>query len=409
MHNNPAKVKSKLTEKIFLFALFSSLAFGKWGAWIGVPSKGIFLIDFLFFFTLFINFFKNGLDKKLMIFYTLPLGFYCILEMYYSDYGNFITKIRDLLPFLYLAFVPSLVNMINKIGYRRIILVFRQSTVVHLFWSTLVLFRVLEPLQVMPNVFGVPIFQNRWDLSGMVFGIGILSWSDFRKMGLLRNKVLIAFFAIIGVAQGSRAGALATLIALFVSLIYSDQARLMRSKIKAITFMSVITIILAILANITSSIFPDSFFSRIGFIGYDQGRQTSARNTAVARADAAILVLKWTKSSNKVLFGAGPGFEILQESGAIRYLSGNAEVRSPHNWFIGLFSRFGIIGTIFWLSLVAIPFVGSTKQRDMRMLAMGGFICILTTGSMGVIIESPFGSLPLTVFVGIQHTIRKLR
>ena len=76
-------VRSLKGAPLVVFALFLSIAGGRWGAWIGFPSQGLFIIDLLFLFALFrSNIFKIVPKDLLVIFY---LAIFILVELIISN------------------------------------------------------------------------------------------------------------------------------------------------------------------------------------------------------------------------------------------------------------------------------------------------------------------------------------
>lgn len=137
-----------------------------------------------------------------------------------------------------------------------------------------------------------------------------------------------------------------------------------------------------------------------------------AISTQNARENAWFLILKYWYS-NKLWEGFLPGQHVVFESGALKYLSGEIEVRWPHNFFLSILFRNGVlVGAlmiIFMLYLlkVAIDNVRNIDSNlfDFQLLAL--FLSLLIVSLVGVVAESPFGYIPMVItasFVLIRNS-----
>jgi hypothetical protein len=129
--------------------------------------------------------------------------------------------------------------------------------------------------------------------------------------------------------------------------------------------------------------------------------QHGASITANARLKAQSQLYGWVKQRNQLIFGVGPGTEMVLDSGAVQYLYGDAVVRSPHSWIYGLLCRYGYFGSLIWLFLLTYPLIKTKAILSPLGMPMMGVYVILIVSFFGVIIESPFGSMPLALFVAL--------
>lgn len=138
-----------------------------------------------------------------------------------------------------------------------------------------------------------------------------------------------------------------------------------------------------------------------------------AVGTASARADSWPILLDYIGTQESwVVQGIGFGPNFMLDSGAGEALVGpnlesQTEVRSPHNYWLGTFARIGLIGVGLVASL-AIGLIATALRRVQRatsrietvvpmVLAVG----FLPTATVGVILESPFGSIPFWWSAGV--------
>lgn len=388
-----------ILEKALLASLFIPLAAGKWGNYIGFSSKGPFLEDILIFFAGFCIFFRKPellLDRPLIL---LAIFNFLLCQMIRNQEYAVGTKLRDLIPFIYFLLFPALAYLTNSIGLKRIIIVVRTATFFHLIWTSAVTAGIVVPFQA-PFPFMIPIFTTRWDQSGFVFAIGIGAWSRFPTMKLQQNLLIRLGFLVMAISQGSRAG----LLAVFVSILWvafrnyhendsTFEAR--RDLFFPFVFLSLLGIIF--FSPYLTKVLPEnSSLGRIGLVNISEQANANADGTALGRKIAQSKLLEWVKDKERLTLGVGPGVEMVYESGAFSHLSGAIEVRSPHSWLYGSLARFGIVGTIFWyVMLITVVRLNSFKWRRPESLWI---LVIMVTSFFGVIIESPFGAIPLAIF-----------
>ena len=96
------------------------------------------------------------------------------------------------------------------------------------------------------------------------------------------------------------------------------------------------------------------------------------------------------------------GYHFVLESGALRYLSGAADVRWPHNVLLSILCRSGLIlGVVLIFAIIGILIAAILGTRhpnadliDLQVLALVS--TIITVSCFGVLLESPFGYIPFT-------------
>jgi hypothetical protein len=139
----------------------------------------------------------------------------------------------------------------------------------------------------------------------------------------------------------------------------------------------------------------------------------NAISTQNARQEAWKMVTDyWTQ--NSFWFGFKPGEHVVQNSGALRYLSGEIEVRWPHNIFLSIMFRNGLMIGIFFCSLLLyILFMGlkniletTSELLDFQLFAF--LVSCIVVSSVGVVLESPFGYIPFTIISGMVLARREI-
>lgn len=131
----------------------------------------------------------------------------------------------------------------------------------------------------------------------------------------------------------------------------------------------------------------------------------SAASTQNARSYAWRLIYDYWKE-NAFWFGFDPGTHVIQNSGSLRYLSGELEVRWPHNVILSIMFRNGLIfgslllACIFYILYAALS---NSVQRNSTLLDfqfLAYLVSIFVVSSVGVVLESPFGYVPFTIIAG---------
>lgn len=389
---------------LILFALIGSIGLGKWGSYIGLPGGRIFLFDVLFLTGTFFGLLGIGNRFKGSGFFSIATSLFLITQFIRDITIPVFVSIRDLLPFIYLFAVPACSFALRGISDLTVVKVLRLAAVINCSWFLPSSLGILSPVSV-PIISQVPFFIERADQSGIAMGIGVLVWSAYPGLGLKPNYFVISLCVLAAAIGRSRAGLFTTLLALLFLLLSQDKKYItFKKRQRFILLSSVVLVALGVLiaSQLTNIAGENSSLARAGILGGSEESTMSGRNTSRARVLAAYSLINWVKESDQQFFGAGPGSEMVAESGAVAFLSGNVEVRSPHNWFIGLYARFGFFGFIFWCALIGqILLLGRDSESQIQKTLRAIVVLICFCSFFGVIMESPFGSLPLAVVLGL--------
>lgn len=393
----------RLLKVAQLFALISlgiPLAAGKWGSYIGFYNQGIFLGDFFLFSACLITLIiapRIILDNFALL--SSVWIFIIIQFMRNPNLGN-AEKIRDLVPYIYLGFYQPIAYLCKSIGFKHLLKVVRIATIFHLAWTSAISLGILKPF-TLPFFFGMPVFTTRWDQTGYVIAIGLVAWSGYSKYQVKGNNMVRFGFLLLTLTQGSRAGLLAFVAALLWIFLKSVIWEKTRNEGKKDTFLRFLlafgVVALLLLPSFIRFLPENSVLGRIGVLEISESARANASGTANDRRIAQQKLLNWVKFIDKTALGVGPGVEMVYESGAFINLSGSIEVRSPHSWPVGAIARFGIFGFFFWILLIYL--ISRFKFSDIKYPEFSWTLSILLTSLVGVIIESPFGSLPMIFFL----------
>ena len=395
-----SKTRLSISEKLILASLIASVGLGRWGSYLGLPAYNLFLIDILFFSGVSFGFLGFGRRFKGSAFFSISILLFMLFQLIRDLEVDLIIAARDLLPFIYLLFIPACVYALRNTPDVVIVKSLRYAATLNLAWFLPSSLGLLAPISISP-ISPIPLFTERADQSGIAMGVGVLAWSAFPSMRLKSNPTIIGLCVFAAAVGRSRAGLFTCLLALLLHFFFKEKLHAQSKRRER--FVAVITITLTVcflFFGSQSLLISDgnSSLARAGIFGNNQESVEGGRSTSRARYMAAKTLINWVEENNLQIFGAGAGKEIILESGAVVYLSGNPDVRAPHNWFIGLYSRFGFLGFLFWCALYAkILVLGRRDLGQLQQTLKAIILIICFCSSLGVIMESPFGALPIAI------------
>jgi hypothetical protein len=416
-------MKSKSKEKnlildTLLLLLCLDLFGGRWITYIGIPGTPFFFIDSIFILICLYKIFfarkSNGkfshelpVREKLVVW---GLFTFCSFQILRNQEADIVYRVRDLIPFIYIMFIPFLRKLLAKVNLILIADKLTWTSIAHTLWAIPSARSLFNPIEI-GGVFQEPLFGVRTDQTGFVLGVGILACFYRISQGYKprASSFLIFYLACCVILLNGRAAFLAVLFCLLIGflIIQNNRSNTQNSQ----RYLSVILIIflfttLSLVMNVLHVDLPeDSNLKRFGIVSSETGEgKISGDGTVQGRELAQKMLLEWTVNNENIMFGAGPGSEMLIESGAVKFLSGDLTVRSPHSWPIGLFSRFGVAGTILWFMSVILLLSHKIILAPIRIMTKfpeSLVVPIFITSLFGVIIESPFGALPFAIFMAI--------
>lgn len=403
-------------NKIVLVVLCLDLFGGRWITYVGIPGTPIYFLDSAFlllcsYALLICKLHKDHCRRSTNVnrYILLILFTFLLFQGLRNGSTNLALRFRDLMPFTYLFFVPFLNCNLKSVDKKSLADKLIFVGFAHLSWAIPSARGLISPVYL-GGIFQEPLFGVRTDQTGFVISIALLAC--FYRIGQsikLKQSIITAVCLSISVVFfNSRASLIAVAFSLLFGLIYlfKSNSLTLRHRISPIVSLGFIFLALILFLNVFQIDLPeDSSLKRVGLIYSSTGEgQNSAYWTRKGRENAQSLLIEWTKKNHMVWFGAGPGREMLLESGAVRYLSGDLTVRSPHSWPISLLARFGIIGAGLWVGVFLKFFTQNDMfHRGLKILAFprSAVYPIIITSLFGVIVESPFGMLPLVVFLAL--------
>ncbi|MGQ0576762.1 MAG: O-antigen ligase family protein [Pseudonocardia sp.] len=408
----PTDVQRRLPVDVLIGAagLAFPLAGGRWGSYVGVAP--VYLADVLMIVGSVLTLCRPGrycprYPRAFWFLWTATALFIAVAFLLGS--GESVTRIRDLLPWIYLMMVPAVVQWSIAAGRRRTIRYLTVVLLMHAAWAIPALLGVLPELVVSGGVFGQPVFADRADIDVPLLAAAVVV--VLHRWGSTPATITLGVFAgVAATAQTSRAALVGTALAVIVFALVRGILRGARGVVRMsgvlVALAFVVFALLPALASQAVNREDAGALARSGLYGSGEAAASGA-GTADARVRAWRLMLDHYRDSGYPLLGVGAGAEIVRDSGALRYLSGDGSVRAPHSWWVHAVVRFGPVGLGLWIGL----FVASIVRRADRGREPGGEFCtalgaqltvsIMLAASLGVVIESPFGSHSLLVGIAL--------
>lgn len=269
-----------------------------------------------------------------------------------------------------------------------------------------------------PPLFEVAPFQLRHDFDGAL--IAILAGLALRDLMLGRRVwrmgLLLGLCSAAVAGLPSRASLIGLMLALSFAALLTFAATPRLSK-KRVFFITTIPVVLtAAIVGLISTTPGLRLLATINPALASNAAQVNALGTRNAREQAWRLVIDWTNESPlRALFGGGFGNDFLTQSGAVSIIEGTAYtgVRSPHDYFVGVFARLGWVGLVLAVALVARLIGIILRHRAMiasepvLFFAAIVVVAIIPVALFGVVLEAPFGAIPFFWSAGVLLTLRK--
>ena len=350
--------------------------------------------------------------------------FVYILARFTTSVGNApgLDWLRDGVPFLYgvMAFIGARALAVSAATTRdRTMRVIWSAMIIHLVWTAFVVLTDQRAGFTAPApFFAAPVFQLRPDIDAALIAVAV---GMLLRHTLTHKRKFLALVALVlGIVTvfslGTRAGLLSLFVALAVSffITFASLGRKDGRRILLVMLVPAVVITLSAILPFTvpgqrmlATISPSSSYGEV---------QDSATGTQRARALTWTTIIEWTQEDTaRQVFGSGFGNDFLAESGTKAFLEGTTyeNVRSPHNWFVGIYARMGLIGTL--IAVAVILELGSLISTNRKrigsepILAVSALIvcAILPVASLGVVLEAPFGAVPFFWAAGLLMTLAR--
>jgi len=411
--------------RILLCGLLVAVVGGKWGSYIGYSKQNIYLADVavLIGICAALTLAASGriqisLGPGSAVFVVLASAFVGY-ELLSRGQGPLTLRLRDLTPFLYLLPFPFYRAALHSLTLPRVLRWLDAALLLHAVWAIPALFGVLHPFS--PGfIFGYPVFATRPDIDcPLVFAFAATVICR-RSWPLTLKTLVVVTCALPMLRQTSRAALGAVIISLVVFLwAYRRRIFAKTGVVWALGAFGVLLGAVLLVGPALPSSLESGALGRSGLIGDISGAGVVANGqaTASARFEAWHLMLNYWHQQGAPLMGLGPGTEIVEESGALEFLSDDPSVRAPHDWWVNCLVRYGPIGLALYLGLLALclrrerkPTAQAPQDALLFSYALGAALAagLLVAGSLGVVIESPFGSYTLALACAMVAISRPL-
>ena len=400
-------------------ALFIVFAGSRWVTYVGLPP--LFLTDVLLFSSTILGIIysrtvpqNRGTATSGVLHYAVTIfTLYACVRAVFSvqENGVSIDLIRDFSPFLYIiVYFLARSTIAGKYGDGYGIFKFlKLSFLLHLIWVS---FSVLSG-----NIFG--FFQGSFLLSAGIFSVrpdfdsamisvyvALLLVQLFEKFNIW-DFIYLALGIITVTSLQTRAGLISLLTCLFIAMLHLGK----QGKLTLTWTYFLGTILVAFPTVFAFSPAVNRLLVSLGiFNDANAGFEASSFGTITARNLVWQGVLDWTSSNDiRNLFGSGFGINFLVESRTLIFLDDTQlnGVRSPHNWFLGIYARLGVFGfllaaLIFVMGLlIALRRIYADEFKDLNKLSALILGALLPVALFGVVLESPFGAIPFYWALGI--------
>ncbi|WJZ65523.1 O-antigen ligase family protein [Kocuria rosea] len=398
----------------------------RWGSYLGYAP--IFFTDLLLagafiYWVVAETTFRNRENQGRLTSPGIPLTVFLIfvvLRAAVSPYALTMNWVRDLMPFIYMAVAFLSATTYSKagpVGRAKTMCLLWWALNGHLAWTLLVNLGLLSPKEL-PAIPGsaITVFTQRPDIDMAVLAITAALYVRRvirnQQRGLSTLGLGLCLMAVVGFS--SRAGLLAVLAAM--ALAYLCTLAAIRRPGRKLNWIMLAPVLLTAAVFVVPA--TDGGQRLLATVGIETAtQQRGAVGTAKARDQAWETIIEWTSAdTTRALVGVGFGPNFLDESGAEAGLAGTTYegVRSPHNWFVGVYARLGLLGLGMTLFVVLSILLHTWNIRrtvggsELLTMSAAGVVAILIVATLGVVLESPFGAVPFWWFLGILSAERRL-
>jgi len=431
------RVRLRMGTVLTLCGLCFPLVGGKWGSYIGLPGFTLFATDLCFAtaavaiglrallaFGLGPGSAHTGLrgapPAVLLTITYLLIGTLCCVFFLLGN-GSPLVRLRDLIPFAGLLLLPVVATAFMELGSARSERYLWLTSCAHAMWAVPALLNILPALTLPAAFFGFPVFTPRPDIDVPLLAIFVLFLVRGRGGTRPLRILLGALCLAAGLSQTSRAALGSALLAVlcYALLRRGVWSRRPRQVVGLILFCATVLVALAIALQLGVSGPAGGALQRTGLVGSSATAQIateSGQGTALARNQAWSTVINYWRAQGAPLLGLGPGTEIVADSGAVAFLSGDPSVRSPHNWWVGCLTRFGPLGLAAYGLSISTFMADAVRGRRLKrwraediflpQLALCVVLALLTAATLGVVIESPFGTYTLVLMLALLRVAK---
>jgi hypothetical protein len=401
------------------------LAASRWGTNIGISP--VFLTDILIFIGLvsltlmsmrsgrlsYGNFVPSrGPSGLFKVFY-----FYVLLRIVLSlPDAQLYFLVRDGAPFAYgfLAFLSASALARSTPSVRqRTMTVFWWALGAHVVWMVFV---TLTDFKGISTPVGA-VLEMRPDIDAAILGVGagLYLLQAFRQKNKFWSLAAFAASIFCVLSMGSRAAFVSLAISLALAFLIHYSTTVSQKGARTVLQFALPVLLVGCVVALPFTVQGERLVATLATSTGQTTNQIDAQGTERARQLVWDGVIEWVgQSTTRTIVGGGFGNDFLAESGTLAYLEGTTyeNVRSPHNWFVGIYARLGLVGLalsiLVCLQLVVIILKNRKLLAQEPLLATSGLIifAFLPVATLGVVMEAPFGAVPFWWAAGIIFSLK---
>lgn len=332
-----------------------------------------------------------------------------------SDGFPSMIALRDAAPYAYALLAVICTASLRRASattIERTLRLVRVALVGHLLWCTFVATHLVTPRSLPTWPGGTNrLLDVRTDIDMAILGItaAVYLWRAVtqRSSGL---PVLVAITSMgVGLAFYSRAGLLGLVTAVTVGILLAVSMPLPH-KTQAVLVLAAPLTLSAVAVVLPTTESGQRMLATVGASEQSTAQAEGAVGTAAARQQAWDRVKVYSSDEPKRrVAGVGFGPNFLRDSGAEVLLAGTdyQDVRSPHNMFLGVLLRLGLIGLTVFAGAILLGGVLVVRRRrtlaqnELYVMAAASVAAVSMVSSLGVVLEAPFGAIPFWWSLGI--------
>lgn len=258
--------------------------------------------------------------------------------------------------------------------------------------------------------------QQKVSLLGHFTGIGVaagaaLVFFAIYSRGWKRILMIVWCIAVLGIAQ-FKGAYIAVILGLGVVVVLN---RIQRPKIVASTAVALIACVLSLAAliplGISGRLGPlssDLYASQVGTLFGQAGVGIRSIEHRADWARATLVLVN--ESAASMVFGVGLGDDLAFGFGA----SAEVAVRKPHNDFLEIYARLGLLGSLVFLWLLCaliVPIVrrarSSPQLQEFSIWILATTLVYLFIAATQPLLAYPYGAIPLFFLLGLGNGVRE--
>ncbi len=237
----------------------------------------------------------------------------------------------------------------------------------------------------------------------------LTGYFNLTKKESIINLGFILFLFVIA-SSYSRGGMLAFLLALII-FIFNNRDKALKTNMKGYVkyiFLSFLIILPLVLVLPSDENFQgrktglDQIGNNVTSIVSDDDQGTLSDNK-VWRLLWWAKIVDYTFGGDYFFTGKGLGMSLAQDDDII-FESGDADLRSPHNFHLSILARYGVPIFFLWIFWLIISFIRLRDKSitNLKLILITIQIAFIFNASFDVFLEGPMGAFPFWIFVGID-------